>query len=152
MTFVFLLILVYIVSGREKTLWCSFPHFWRTRLVLFLSNNVKNATHEGSNGWKSVCFPPESVFFVFTVNMIKVFFPICTLTCRVNNYTSNQGRSKSRRNVSTIFIMNFCIPLNKFHWIKLSYPIDCHWLELFSFERKNYSFVELKICFENINK
>ena len=30
--------------------------------------------------------------FAFTINMIKVLFPICTLILRVNNYVSRQGK------------------------------------------------------------
>ena len=40
---------------------------------------------------KVVYFPPESAFPNFDVLMLEVFFPICTLTSRVNNYFSRQG-------------------------------------------------------------
>ena len=48
---------------------------------------------------------PESVVFVTLVNMIKVIFPLCTLTWRVNNYVSRQIRGIYRRIESTIFIL-----------------------------------------------
>ena len=39
-----------------------------------------------------VYFPPESAFFNFDVLYSEVFFPICTLTWRVNNYVSRQEK------------------------------------------------------------
>ena len=41
---------------------------------------------------KAVYFPSESAFFKFDVLYLKVFFPICTLTWRVNNYVSRQEK------------------------------------------------------------
>ena len=41
---------------------------------------------------KVVYFPPQSAFFNFEMMMSKVFFPICDLTWRVNNYVSRQGK------------------------------------------------------------
>ena len=41
---------------------------------------------------KVVYFPPESAFVNFDVLYLKVFFPICTLTWRVNNYVSRQEK------------------------------------------------------------
>ena len=35
---------------------------------------------------KIVYFPPESAFQALMLTFIKVFFPICTLSCRANNY------------------------------------------------------------------
>ena len=51
-------------------------------------------------------FPTELASFVFITNMIKVLFSICTLTGRVNNYVSRQGKGIKRRNESTIVNMN----------------------------------------------
>ena len=42
--------------------------------------------------------------FSFVNIMIKVFFPICTLTWRVNSYVSRQRKGINRRNDSKIFI------------------------------------------------
>ena len=39
-------------------------------------------------------FPPESAIFNFDVLTSEVFFPICTLTWRVNNYVSRQGKAE----------------------------------------------------------
>ena len=44
-------------------------------------------------------------FFVFMVNMIEVFFAICTLTWRVSNYVSVQGRGINRRKESTVLLL-----------------------------------------------
>ena len=63
-------------------------HLWWIRLVFFSSKGGKDAVCEGRNGWKSVYFPPELASFVFVVSMIKVLFPICTLTWCVNKYVS----------------------------------------------------------------
>ena len=58
----------------------------------FLSKDGKDAVREGRNGWKGVYFPPESASFPLINNMIKVLFRICTLSWRVNNYVSRQGK------------------------------------------------------------
>ena len=55
---------------------------------------------------KSVDFPPKSSFFI--VIMIKVLFATCTLTWRVNNYSSCHGRGIKRKNESTS-MNNKCI-------------------------------------------
>ena len=73
-------------------------------VVLFPWKNGIDAVYEGINGWKGVYFPPESASFVFIVNVFKVFFPICTLTWRVNNYVSRQGKGINRRNENSIII------------------------------------------------
>ena len=80
-------------------------HFRRIRLVLFPSKNGKNAACERRKGWKRFYFLPESAFFVFIANMMKVIFPICTLTWRVNNYVSRQGKGIYRRNEIIIIVM-----------------------------------------------
>ena len=41
---------------------------------------------------KVVYFPPESPFLNFDVLMSEVFFPLCTLTWRVNNYASRREK------------------------------------------------------------
>ena len=41
---------------------------------------------------KVVFFPARVGIFNFDVLMSKVFFPICTLTWRVNNYVSRQEK------------------------------------------------------------
>ena len=56
---------------------------------------------------KVVYFPPESAFVNFDVLYLKVFFPICTLTWRVNNYVSRQGKSINRRNENTRAVVIF---------------------------------------------
>ena len=43
----------------------------------------------------------------FVNNMIKLLFPICTLTWPVNNYVSRQGKGINRRKESTIIIINY---------------------------------------------
>ena len=45
--------------------------------------------------------------FSFIDNTIKLFFPICTLNWRVNNYVSRQGKGIDRRNESTKILINF---------------------------------------------
>ena len=67
-------------------------HFQRIGPYFFLSKDGKGAVCEGRKGWKSLYFPPESASFPLINNMIKVLFPICTLTWRVNNYVSRQGK------------------------------------------------------------
>ena len=73
-------------------------HFWRIRSVRFPSKDGKDASYEGWNGWKCVCFLRESAFQPLMFYSIKVLFPICTLTWRVNNYIYRQGKSINRRN------------------------------------------------------
>ena len=53
--------------------------------------------------------------------MIKVLFPICTSTWRVNNYVSRQGECINRRNKGTININNkllHCTVLQLMHTCK----------------------------------
>ena len=78
--------------------------FWRIRLVLFPSKDGKDVTYEGRNGRKGVNFPPEWASFVFVFNMIKVPFPFCTSTWRVNNYVSRQRKGINTRKESTFII------------------------------------------------
>ena len=47
----------------------------------------------------------QSRHFAFIDNMIKVFFPICTLKWYVNNYASHKGKFINRRNESTTIIL-----------------------------------------------
>ena len=58
---------------------------------------------EGMDG--EVFISRLSRYFSFINNMNKVFFPICTLNWRVNNYASRQGKGINRRNESTIIII-----------------------------------------------
>ena len=53
---------------------------------------------------KRCLFPARVGILAFIVNMIKVLFPICTLTWRVNIYVSRQGKDVNRRNESTIIV------------------------------------------------
>ena len=46
----------------------------------------------------------QSFFFSVVNSMVKVLFPVCTLTWRVNNYVSRQGKVMNWRNESTIVI------------------------------------------------
>ena len=51
---------------------------------------------EEKNGKVFYC-PPESATFPFTLNMIEILFPLCTLTWRVISYVSRRGRGMHRR-------------------------------------------------------
>ena len=46
----------------------------------------------------------QSRHFPYEQNMIKVLFPICTLTWRINNYVSCQGKSINWRKEGTMVI------------------------------------------------
>ena len=83
--------------------------FRRTGPYLFLSKYGKDAVRDGKNGRKGVYFSPESASFPLINNLIEVFFPICTMIWRVNNYVSRQGGGTNRRNESTIIIMKYCV-------------------------------------------
>ena len=50
-------------------------------------------------------FPAGVGISPFIVIVIKVLFPLCTLTWRVNNYVSRQGRGKDGTNKSTVIII-----------------------------------------------
>ena len=69
-------------------------HFRRMGPVLFPSKDGKDPVHGGRNGRKGAYFPPESASFPSINSMIKLLFPICTLSWRVNNYVSRQGKVK----------------------------------------------------------
>ena len=63
---------------------------------------------------KKCLFPARVGIFASVVMVIKVLFPICILTWRVNNYVSLQGRGLNRRNESTVIInksniVQYCI-------------------------------------------
>ena len=51
-----------------------------------------------------VLFSRQSRHFSFTDKMVKVLFSISTLSWRVNNYVSRQGKGSNRRNESTIML------------------------------------------------
>ena len=53
----------------------------------------------------------QSRHFAFVVHMIKVLFPICTSTWRVNNYVSRQAKGTNRRNESTNIVMKYFLVL-----------------------------------------
>ena len=95
----------------------------------FPSKDGKDIAYEEKNGWKSVYFPQESESFVFVVIMIKVFFPFCTSTWRVNFYVSCQGEAINRRNDSTnlIIIKNCDVLYNNYY--SLLKLISCCCLE-----------------------
>ena len=59
---------------------------------ILLSKDGKDASYEGRNGWKSVYFPPESVFQLLMLFFARVLFLICTLTWRANNYVKRQEK------------------------------------------------------------
>ena len=58
-------------------------HLWRIRHVQVPPKDEKTRTMRGEMDGKSFV-PRQSRQFKFLVNMIKVFFRICTLTWRVN--------------------------------------------------------------------
>ena len=53
---------------------------------IFLSKDGKEAVYERRKGHRGVNFAPEHCSF--TDDIIKVFFPICTFSWRVNKYVS----------------------------------------------------------------
>ena len=55
----------------------------------------------------NVLISHQSRHFDFDVPMIKVLFPICTLTWRVNNYVSCQEKDIKRKNESNGGHINF---------------------------------------------
>ena len=68
---------------------------------MFPSNDGKDVAYGGRNGRKGGYFPPESVSFVFVINLIQVLFPTCNSTWRVNNYVSGKGDSINKKNKCT---------------------------------------------------
>ena len=55
-----------------------------SNLSVFCPKNGKDAPLEGRNGMKGGFFLPELVYSIYVL-MEKMFFPICTLTWRLNN-------------------------------------------------------------------
>ena len=90
--------------------------FWRNAPVLFLSKGGKNAVHEARNG--RIGIYRQSQHFSFIDNLIEVLFPICTLTWRVDNYVSRQGKVINRRNEGTIGSIQFCTLWYHTHFLK----------------------------------
>ena len=77
-------------------------NFWRIRSVHFPSKEGKDASYEWRNEWKGVYFPSESAYQPLMFSFMKTFFPIFTLTWRVNNYVSPpQGKGICIWNGST---------------------------------------------------
>ena len=72
---------------------------------------------------KGVHFPPESAF-PFSFLLMHVLFSICTLTWRVNNYVSCQGKGLKRRNESTKGHNNYTDGINQYLFFqKIDYSI-----------------------------
>ena len=59
---------------------------------ILLSKYGNGASYERRDGWKCCLFPTRVGIFNFDVMIYKVFFPICTLSWRVNNYVSHQRK------------------------------------------------------------
>ena len=79
-------------------------HFLRIRPVIFPSKMENSRPLKEETDGK-VFTSRQSRHFCFVINMIKVFFPICTLTLLVNNFVSRQGKGINRRNESTNIIL-----------------------------------------------
>ena len=73
----------------------------------FRRNMEKTRPRKGEMEGK-VFLSRQSRHLSFVNNMIKVPFPICVLTWRVNNYVSRQRKGIKKRNESTSF-RSFCI-------------------------------------------
>ena len=76
-------------------------HLWRIRSVHFLSKVGKTHPMKEENGWKICLLLARVGIFYFDIVIYKVLFPICTLTWRVHNYVSRQGKGIIRRNEKT---------------------------------------------------
>ena len=94
-------------------------------------------------------FPSRVGISLFLVTIIKVLFPICTLTWCVNNYVFLQGRGLKRRNEGTMNNMIFVYHCTKLLDYFCLTELTLIGPKLFYFKRKNYIFVELKNCFKN---
>ena len=71
-----------------------YPYFFRRK--------VENTRSMKEDMEREVFISCQSWYFSFIDNMIKVLLPFFTLTWRVNNYVSRQGKGINKRNVSTI--------------------------------------------------
>ena len=94
--------LFFIVLARKKTTLKSIfdgldPYFFCRKM------EKTRSMKEEMDG--EVFISSQSWHFPFIDNMNKVFFPICTLIWRVNNYVSRQGKGLNRRNESTTIIL-----------------------------------------------
>ena len=75
-------------------------HLRRIRSVHFLFKGGKEGPlTEGMDG--KLLISRLSRHFCFDACIMKVLFPICTLTWRVNNCVSRQGKGINRKNEST---------------------------------------------------
>ena len=79
--------LIFIVSKRDETLFCDGAaiHFWRIGPVNFLSKMHKTRPMKEEMDRK-MFISRRRRHFLFRDSIIKVLFPNCTLTWRVNNY------------------------------------------------------------------
>ena len=89
-TFDLLFMFLFIMSPLEEPLWYPFP---TDRTVIFSVERWKRRGPWGKKWTERCLFSRQSRhLFPLINNMIKVFFPICTLIWRVNNCVSRQGK------------------------------------------------------------
>ena len=84
-----------LLSAREKTLWCPFP----TEQARKVSVERLRWRFLWRRKWREEwLFPARVGIFSLWIMKLKYFSVICTLTWRVNNYISRQGKGIKRRN------------------------------------------------------
>ena len=109
---IFCAFLVYSLLWKILFFFCSCYHLlWRRRNSHFDVNIRRISSYivlskKETDG--EVFNSRQSWNFSFIDNMMKVLFPICTLTWRVNSYVSPQVKGINRRNESTIITIWNC--------------------------------------------
>ena len=83
--------------------------FWRIRPTLLPSKDRKDAAYEGRKWMERWFFTVRVGISAVVVNMMKVRFPMCTSTWRVNYFVSRQVEGMNRRHETRIFFSNIFI-------------------------------------------
>ena len=143
-----ILFIFLFMSAWEWALWCPFLTDWARN---FSVGRWKRRSLWGKKWAKRCFFPPELASIVFLVNMVKVLFPNCTLTWRVNNYASRQGKGINRKYESIIkriiiIIALYCLTFSEYFSIWLT-VVD--WKPTFV-ENNNFSCVKINLRYKII--
>ena len=93
---------VFIVLVREEPLWYPCLRVW-TRTFFCRKLEKMRSMKEEVDGQEFISRQSQQYYFIDI--MTNVFFPICTLNWRVNNYVSRQGKGIKRRIESTKIII-----------------------------------------------
>ena len=121
-------VIIFCVGARLSTLLLSSdwsdPYFFRRKMEK--TRSVK----EEMEGELFISCQSRHISFVSYLIWVKYFSLICTLTWRVNNFVSRQGKGINRRNESAKGnIFNITLIISWLYWLRLvGYSKEQHFL------------------------